>query len=450
MSHLKPSRAATILAALLVPVALAAGCASSGKLAENSGKELAKGDVRKAWNTALRAIEKNPYDQRAIQALSASGQALLNHEARRFRGIVVMDTLAAADVSLGMDDVRRQVAEHGALVASDAETVAQERLVRARVAAWRTADGDAAMQEDRPKDAWASYREAARYHDDARITAKIEKAHSAGTDRVLLMPWTIDTRARIDETALSNTMRSELHRFATDELTFTDLTDPGATKARRGRGPSDTREAAFAAAEANDATRVVWSRIHGDRIETHSETYVDVVYRKSRVRQPDGSTVTRWDEVPVLVRIEDRWVSAEVECEVHDLAADRVVARRASDHGAGLRIVHTLSLFGGSADDYALYTPEQWAADRDGCQKRVTAWEERFGGLTVGRLVTQAKMSAKTAVGPTTTRHGAAVRAGRKFAVAYGILPGEADLLASALADAWKEVAATLEEADRS
>jgi hypothetical protein len=324
--------------------------------------------------------------------------------------------------------------------------------VRARVAAWNAADGEVALKAGRPKDAYASF-EKARHYDDSnpKLAARMQKAHDAATDRVLLMPYAIDTRAQIDSRALSADMLVEIRQYAADRLTFTTLAEPGVASTRSARNRADDSiEAAYAAAEDQEATRVAWTRVHGDRIESHSETFVDVVYHRLRQRLPDGSTFERWVEIPVLVRIEDRWVSVEVECEVHDLRQERVVARRATDHGAGLRIVHTLTPFPGDAADYALYTPEQWSSDRDGCRKRVAAWEGTFGTLTVPGLVGYARKSSKLTVGPGSTRHGAAVRSGRNFGVAYGILPGESTLLQTALTDAWKEVAAALEEADRS
>ncbi len=445
-----------IYAALLLAVALAAGCASSGKLAQKSGQQLAEGDVRKAWATALKAVEKDPYNTQAVGALSAAGQALLNHEARRFRGLAPMDTLAAADVSLGMDDLRRQVADHGALLVSDAGLVADERRVRSRVCTWNATEAEAQLKAGQPKDAYYSF-ERARHYDDSnpKLALRMQKAHDAATDRVLVMPYAIDTRARIDDTGLSGDMLAEIRKYAADDLTFTTLAEPAATTSRSARNARNARsdgsiEAAYAAAEDRSATRVAWSRIHGDRIESHTETYVDVVYHRLVRRQPDGSTSETWIEVPVLVRIEDRWVAVEVECEVHDLADERLVARRATDHGAGLRIVHTLTPFPGAAADYALYSPAMWAADRDGCRRRTSAWQERFGTLTVEGLAGYARKSSKLSVSKASPRHGYAVRTGRSFGVSYGILPGEAALLETALADAWKEIAAALEEADKS
>jgi len=442
-----------LLAALLVPAALATGCASSGKLAQRSGQQLAEGDVQKAWFTALKAIEKDPYNARALSALSASGQALLNHEARRFRGLAPMDPAAAADVSLGMDELRHRVAGYGALLASDAVLVAEEKRVRAGVAATHAADGEAQLEAGRPKDAYAAFERARHYDDsDPKLAVRMQKAHDTAVDRVLIMPYAIDTRAPLDVRGLSDAMFVSVRDFAAERLTFTTLADPGLVwnrLLRSGRAEA-SREAAFAVAEERSATRVAWSRIHGDRIESHSETFIDVVYRRIHLRRPDGSTIVRWDEVPVLVRVEDRWVSLEVECEVHDVAEERVVARRATDYGAGLRIIHTLTPFPGDAADYALYTPDMWSANREACRRRTSTWEAAFGSLSVEGLAGYARKSAKTTVGPRSTRHGVAVRLGRNYGVSYGILPGEATLLESALADAWKEVAAALEEADKS
>jgi hypothetical protein len=450
-------RTGTMRFVVIVAALLLAGCASSGKLAKQSHEQLLEGDPRRAYETALRAVAKDPYNANATAALRASGQAVLGHEARRFRSLLATaDTTGAAETSLGMDELRHTVAGYGVTLVTDERLAADERRVRAAAAGAAAAEGDALFDDGHPKPACAAYERARRFEpDNARWASALAEARAEATDRVLLMPYVCDTRARVDARRLSDDMFASVTRYARSHLEFTELADPGLVWSRLFRaGPAAvTREAASILGQEREATRVAWSRIHGDRIESHSETFSETLYRKVRTRQPDGTTATTWEAVPVRVRVEDRWVSVALECEVYAVAERRIVARRSTDHGAGLRVVSVTTPLAGDAADYALFTPEMWAGERDACRARNEAWTAALGSLTVEGLVTYARGSGRTggrsATAPAMARHGHATRLGRDYDVCYGSLPGESTLMQEALAEAWRELAAVLEESDR-
>ena len=54
-------------------VLLLASCAGPAKLAQQSDEALAHGDLHKAYDRALRAIEKDPQNQPAREAYTAAG-----------------------------------------------------------------------------------------------------------------------------------------------------------------------------------------------------------------------------------------------------------------------------------------------------------------------------------------------------------------------------------------
>jgi hypothetical protein len=443
---------------MAVAVLLLAGCASSGKLARKSQEQLHGGDPRKAYLTALRAVAKNPYDTSALAALRSSSQGVLLHEGRRFGSLLATsDTTGAAEVALGMDEIRHTVARYGITHAPDDVLAAGERRAR-QVAATRAARaGDVLAGAGHPKPACASYAEARRFEpENPRWGEILAEAHAAATDRVLLLPYACDTRARIDARLLSDDMFASVTRFAQANLEFTELADPGVVWNRLfsvPRGGSVTREAAAVIGQEREATRVAWSRIHGDRIESNSEIRDELLYHRVRTRGADGTTVTTWEAVPVRVRVEDRWVSVALECEVYSLSEQRIVARRTTDHGAGLRIVSALTPLPGEAGDWALYTPGQWTAGRAECEARTAAWGEAYGTLTVDGFARYARGRGRPGATMVTlrgARHGRATRLGRDYDVCYGTLPGESALLLAALGDAWKELAAVLAESDRS
>ena len=447
----------TMMAAALV---LAGGCASSGKLAKQSQEQLAGGDTRKAYETALRAVAKNPYDTSALAALKASAQELLRHDGNRFRSLLVAaDTTEAAEISLGMVAIRHTVARAGVTLVPDPQVAADERKARHAVAMRAALEGHDRFQEGNPKEACYSYAEARRLEpEETQWAAAFEEARVAATDRVLLLPYACDTRAPIDSRVLSDDMLASVTRFAEANLEFTELADPGDSWTRlssgNGRdGRSVTHEAAVRMGQKNEATRVAWARIHGDRIESHSETRPEVLYQRVTFPTLDGTIATRWIPVPVLVRVEDRWVSVALECEVYSVADDRVVVRRTTDHGAGLRIVSVITPLPGVPGDWALHTPEQWNSDKKACDARANQWRNAYGTLSVDQLAQYARGSGRSNATTVTlrgARHGQAARLGRDYAVCYGSLPGESALMAAALGEAWKELAAVLAESDKS
>ncbi len=453
-------RSRTGFLTMVLAAVLLAGCASSGKLAKKSHEQLLEGDPRKAYETALRAVAKDPYNVSAVAALRASGQAVLGHEARRFRSLLATaDTTGAAHIALGMDELRHTVAGYGVTLVTDGVLAADERSARRSAAVAASREGDEVFDAGRPKVACAAYERARRFEPENPTWARtLAETRAEATDRVLLLPYACDTRARIDARVLSDDMFASVKRYAEANLEFTELSDPGPAwgrlfRAGAGLGGSDARAAASVIGKERHATRVAWSRIHGDRIESYSEVRNETLYRRVRTRQPDGSTATTWESVPVRVRIEDRWVTVGLECEVYAVAERRIVARRSADRGAGLRIVSTLTSLPGEAGDWALYTQEQWAHGRAECEARATAWTEAYGRLTVDGMAGYARGSGRVAAGAPATglrgpRHGRATRMGRGYEVCYGSLPAESALLETALGDAWKEMAAVLEESD--
>ncbi|MGH7726951.1 MAG: hypothetical protein ACREOU_16125 [Candidatus Eiseniibacteriota bacterium] len=439
---------------LLAATLLAAGCASSNKLAQKSQAQLAEGEVRKAYATALKAIAKDPYNGNAISALRACGNAVLEYDARRFRSLAPMDTIAAAEVALAMDELRYETAQYGVTLHSDARLADEEARVRTSAAAQLVDEGESLLEDRRPKAAYAEFERARSFRpNDTSIVERLARTRELAVDRVLLLPYANDTRARIDSRELSWDMYRHVKDEAGDRLPFTRLEDPETVWAELfGYGPGRfASEAAYGIAEQHDATRVAWARIYGDRIESHSETFHGMVYRKELAPQPDGSTVTRWREIPVIVRIEDRWVSVAVECEVHQIENRKLIARRSADRGAGWRAVMTTADLTGDPRDYALYTPEQWNTERDACKTRTRAWSEALGTLDVETLVRSSRGRAGTLQvrGTGATSYGSIRRSGESYRVGYGRLPGESMLLEGALQDAWKEVLATLEVSDR-
>src|SRR4051812_16890985 len=102
-----PSKArfTAVLAALCL-----LGCANANKLAQQSNKSLAHGDIRGAYDQALRAVEKDPQNQSARRAYTDASRRVAADYRARVTALAVADTLAAADLALEARRFRTEVA----------------------------------------------------------------------------------------------------------------------------------------------------------------------------------------------------------------------------------------------------------------------------------------------------------------------------------------------------
>lgn len=429
-----------------------AGCASPAKLARKSHEQLAEGQVRKAYDTALKAVRKDPYDESAHAALEDAGAALMASELRTLRSSVLVDTVAAAEVALRMIAIRQETAPYGVALPLDSLAAAQEGAVRAGAARVFVGLGDEAMDLDDPKGAHGHYLAAHRFApESAEIDARLEESYDAAVDRVLIAPVSAEIRTPVDRAVLSERMYDELAAYAADDLRFTELLGRGeAWESLLEMPPSRfTRDRALRAAREAGASRLLWVRIYGDRVASYSETYTGTLYRAAMRKRADGSDVRVWEEVPFRAGIQDLWASVALECEVHDVAGDRVVARRAGERGAGLRALHSSTRFPGDADDYALFTPDMESADRGRCRELRAAWSAAFGDLSVEDFIEYANAKPPAIRFGHGKRYGRASRDNRAYAVYYGTPPAETQLILNALSGAWQEAEAALAEADR-
>jgi hypothetical protein len=455
--RLRPAGSATVAATrglcLLVAALVAGGCANSAKLARKSQEQLQGGDPRKAYETALKAVEKDPYNVNAQGALRASGSAVLAHDTQRFNTLVPYDTLAAAEVALGMADLRARVAQYGVNLAADSKQAAHEKAIRGGAAAIEIRDGDSWLTSGKPKSAYAAFERAKRYDEEhPALEDLLTLARERATDRVLVLPYSFDTRTRVDARLLSEDMLGNLTRYAERNYTFTELADPGPVWGPLfGRGMGGfTRDAAYGIGDERDATRVAWVRIYGDRYESATEVYRTTVYRSVTLVHPDGTKEVAWREVPVQVRIEDRFVSVAFECEVHEVADHQLIARRTGERAAGVRAVYPIAELPGEPGDYALYSPAMWSTDRADCERRKKEWSDAFGTLALDGIVRGSRGRSRVVTLDPASAYGNVARTGKSYRVCSGRPAPESALLQRELGDVWKDLADALAEADRS
>ncbi len=441
------------LFAAALPTLLLASCASPTRLAQKSQEQLLEGKPAKAYETALKAARKDSENPEVREALQRAGDAVLGLEADRFRALLPHDTLAAADLAVGLGERRYQMATFGVTAAVDPELALLETGARQAASRHFEREADVVLGEGRPKDAYFLLAEAVRFDPaNAATEERRRDAHVAATDRVLVLPFVNETRYGLSPDALDFGARSDLHRAVEkQELLFTSLLQPdlawSAGSAQELRALS--RESALRVGERAGATRVVWGRVHGDRLDTHTSIVEETVYRKTTVVDPEGSRVESWEAHSLVVTTHDRWASVLVECEVQDVADRQLVTRGEDERTVGVRTLVALSALRGSAREYVLYPPEWETSNPAACRAREKAWKERYGDLSISRLADYCQRTPGVAVLDPSHRHGDVVSSSRRYELYYGHMPSEETLLSHALSTSWRLVADLLEEADR-
>jgi hypothetical protein len=437
---------------LAVSLACLVSCAGPAKLARRSQEQLAEGQVKKAYETALKAVRKDPYNEAARAALGDAGAALMASELRTLRSTVLVDTVAAAEVALRMGTIREETAPYGVTLPLDSLAAAQEGAVRAGAARVFLGLGDEQMSAGYPKAAHGQFLAARRFDPDSKeIDARLRQSYDAAVDRVLVAPVSVEIRTPIDREALSEQMYEALASYTESDLQFTELLGRGEAWEEMLSMPPGrlTRDRAIRIARKAGTTRVVWLRVYGDRVASHSETFTGTFYHEVKRKRADGTEALVVEEVGFRAGMQDIWASVALECEVYDLADDRVVARRTAERGAGLRALRCDSGFPGDPDDYRLYTPAMESADRNRCRELREQWSESMGSLSVADFIKQANATTKAIAFGRSKHYGRASRNNRAYDIYYGSPPAEALLIGNALQDSWREAAAALQESDQ-
>src|SRR5262245_44594093 len=102
--------------ALLV---LAVGCAGPNKLADNSQKKLAEGDMWKAWRLATQALDRQPANVRARAAANAAASTIADDWRRRITALAATDSMEAAEQVLQFVDFRTGAARYVTVLVSE-------------------------------------------------------------------------------------------------------------------------------------------------------------------------------------------------------------------------------------------------------------------------------------------------------------------------------------------
>ena len=163
------------------------GCAGPAKLAEKSEQMLAGGENSRAWELAIRALDRDPGNARARAAASAAGNAMAEEWQNRIHVLAQSDSLAAAEQVLQLNAFRVGAVRYAAIGVSP-EASHEEQALRLAAARSDYQRGVADAASHRPKRAYLHFQDAQRFVTDYRDAARLaDKAYEKALTRVVVV-----------------------------------------------------------------------------------------------------------------------------------------------------------------------------------------------------------------------------------------------------------------------
>lgn len=438
-----------ILLPIIAALALAS-CAGPAKLAQQSSEALARGDVRKAYDRAVRAIEKDPLNAQARMAYTqASGRVADDYKAR-VRALAAADTLGAADLVLQFRSFRNTVAQHGSPLVADGAYENDEASIVNSAAHEYYRRGRAAMVEKRPKQAWRDFGSSLVYVPDyADAYKRQQDAWRAARTRVALLPFVDGIQVRGLSQEIADQMSSQIPGHA-GTLNFTEFVAGGEvegaiTVAQFSRLSA---EDAVALGRRVGADRVVTGRFAGLRSNNDLKDLTIPIYHRVERKNDKDETVVSWTESTLRVITREREVKVNWDYEVIDVKSGVVLAHREVPADAAARIVWTDFKPEGDPGRYELLPPDVRKRDSERAKRVDSQWQERVGSWKLADLLKRARDDRGRSKWSRDYRHEFHGTDSRNRPVWLGELPGEDDLAFVALDDAWRPVLATLQELD--
>ncbi len=433
----------------IAPAALALlvvlGCAGPSKLAEKSEQMLAGGQNGRAWELAIRALDKDPGNARARAAAAAAGNAMAREWEQRIHVLAQSDSLAAAEQVLELASFRVGAIRYAAITVSP-EVSREEQSLRLSGARTHYRRGTADLASRRPKRAYLHFADAQRFVPDYRDAARLaDKAYEKALTRVVIAPFS----AASGNVSLGREVASEwrdglAQRLAPPDAHFTRIL--GSAEIEQQMSVSQlgrlTREEAVSLARKAGAERVVWGSIEGVDSRTSLHLFTEVIARRIVVKGLDGKTFTRWVDVPIEVIARQRTVTATVDYELIATRGGATLAHQRAPRTTSARVVWTAFAPEGDLGAYALVSDAMRAAHPERAKQVETRWKETCGKKATLQQVFEARRSSRSS-----GRYERDVLprfiAGAAFVFLQELPPVE-DLAFAALAGGWQPLHADL------
>jgi len=430
---------------------LALSCASANKLAQHSERELAAGDLQRAYEHARSAVAKEPSNPRARAAFGAAANRLFDDRKARILTVAEVDTLAAARLSLELGDLRGDIARHGLALPADTAFARHEAVIRSAAAGIHYAAGERALSARTPKVAWEEFRTAAGFVSGYRdVSGRIDEAYAQALARVAILPLADQAGVPGISRSLADRVYAEVARHVRpSEFQFTRLVDPGQVYARITVAELDelSRDDAIRIGRRLGADQVVTGRVYGLRSNTNTISVHQVIFRKLVERDTSGARRERYVEQDFHAVERERTVSVHYDLEVVDTEDEASLVAYTDAVEGYARVVFTDFQAQGDCADYCVVPPGLKRSDPTRAEKLQAEWTSHFGTWTLPSLLEQARKDRHR------SRYTPGDRAAfftdcRERPVWLGGLPGENDLATIALDVIWQPVLGMLKELD--
>ncbi|HTM58594.1 MAG TPA: hypothetical protein VL123_09290 [Candidatus Udaeobacter sp.] len=431
--------------ALLIVV----GCAGPAKLAQKSEEKLANGENGRAWDLAIRALDKDPGNTRARAAASAAGNAMARNWEQRIHGLAQTDTMAAAEQVLDLAAFRTNAARY-AVITPSPESVAEERAVRLAAARTNYVHGISDLQTKRPRRAWMAFEDAQRFVPDYRDASRLsDKAFERAQVRVAMVPFFTASGDVTLGRDVASSWRDALARNLESPAThFTHVLGGASVEQQMTVSQLShlTRSDAIALGRKAGAERVVWGSVGNVDGSTRFRMFTDVIARRIVERNAKGEENSWWVDVPVEVISRERTVTADVDYEIIATREGATLAHQTQRRSTSARVVWTSFSPEGDLGSYALVSDLVRAARPDRAREVESKWKEVCGENTTLQQVLEARRSNRSA-GHYDRDALPRFMAGAAF-VFLQDLPPQNDLAYAALAQGWQPLAKDLMRLD--
>jgi hypothetical protein len=437
---------------LLTLTAVLGSCASPAKLAKRSEEAFGQGEYQKAYENARSALKKDPENERARRAMAAAADRLIQGRKEGILAVARYDTIGAARQCVDLTSFDRELADYRITPADDPDFEATGQLLRRSAAGIRYREGDAAMEDGRPKAAYYAFLSARDFEPTyLDCEARLREAFDAAVARVALLPFSNQTGIRGLPRELSDRVYAQVSRRINEtEFPFTTLLGRDEVYSKISVADLDRmgRREAILAGRDLDADQVVAGRFYGLRSRTDTESYHSTIYRKMEDRDAKGTRGERYvpNEIDVVSRV--RGVSVRYEFEVLSTRDGSVLSSGGDAVEVEAHALYTNFQAEGDADEYCIAPPDLKRSDPDRAKQAESQWKERCGSWTLAQLLERARKDRdRTQYRSSYRDEFAANTADRPVFLAD--LPPEDDLAIIALRDVWRPVLGALRDLDR-
>jgi hypothetical protein len=425
--------------------------ASAHQLTRRSERELAAGDLRRAYQHARAALAKDPSNVQVRAAYTHAATALILDQQTRIVNVAAVDTVAAARQALDLGELRAEVAHFGVALPVDPEYAKREAMIRVGAADILYNRAQREMTARQPKAAWADFHTVQEFVPTYRdVARRIDQAFDLAVTTVAILPFADEAGVPGISQALSDRVYSAVApHIPSDEYRFTRLVDRDRVYGRMTLAELNelSRDDAVTIGRRVSADEVVLGRVYGLRSNTNTNRYDAVIWRKVSEKDTSGATRVRYVEQDFHAMSRDRQVDIQYDVEVVDTRGGTTVGKFTRGATAYARVVYTDFSPTGECSNYCLVPPAMRESDPERARRIEQDWKATFGSWTLPALLESARRERSH------TRYSDSDRQAffadcHERPVYLGGLPNAHELAGIALDGVWQPVVGMLKELD--